>query len=60
MYNKYRKSAFVGSYYLHSHILYSATFFSPENRTVYEIMSKNMVEPKKAKTVWRLRGLLDK
>jgi hypothetical protein len=27
-----------------THILYSITFF-PENRAIYEIMSKNMVEP---------------
>ena len=28
-----------------THILYSITFF-PENLAVYDIMSKNMVEPK--------------
>ena len=29
-------------------------FFSPENRTVYEIMSKNVVEPERPHmTIWR-------
>ena len=26
-----------------------------ENRAVHEIMSKNMVEPEKTQTIWRLR-----
>ena len=29
-------------------------FFSPENRAVYDIMSKNMVEPERPQmTIWR-------
>jgi hypothetical protein len=37
------------------HILCSATFF--ENRAVYEIMSKNMVEPERpCKGIWRRAG----
>jgi hypothetical protein len=30
-----------------THILFSVTFFAPENRAVYEIMWKNMVEPER-------------
>jgi len=31
-------------------------FFPPENRAVYEIMSKNMVEPGRPQlTIWRMR-----
>jgi hypothetical protein len=37
-----------------AHILCSVTFF-PENRAVYEIMSKDMVEPERPHAVWRLR-----
>jgi hypothetical protein len=35
------------------HILYSATFF--ENRTVYEIMWKNIVQEAGHMTIWRMR-----
>ena len=42
-----------------THILCSLTFF--ENRVVYEIMSKNVVEPERPQTIRRLRrGILDK
>ena len=37
-----------------THILCSVTFFS-QNRTVYEIMSKNVVEPERTQTIWRQR-----
>ena len=36
------------------HILCSVTFF-PRNRAVYEIMSKNMVEPERLQTIWCMR-----
>jgi hypothetical protein len=36
-----------------THFMFSI-FFS-ENRAVYEIMSKNMVEPERPQTVWRMR-----
>jgi hypothetical protein len=40
-------------YKMKTHILCSITFFS-ENRAVYEIMSKNMVEPERPQmTIWR-------
>jgi hypothetical protein len=38
-----------------THILCSAIFFPPSNRTVYEIMSKNMMEPERTQTIWRQR-----
>jgi hypothetical protein len=38
------------------HILCSVTFFSPENRVVYEIMWKSTVEPDRPQmTIWRMR-----
>ena len=38
-----------------THILRSKSFFS-ENRTVYEIMSKNAAKPGRSQvTIWRLR-----
>jgi hypothetical protein len=39
-----------------THILCSVTFFS-ENHAVYEIMSKNVVEPEATNdvTIWRIR-----
>jgi len=37
-------------------ILCSVTIFSPENRALYEIMWKNIVEPGRAQiTIWRMR-----
>ena len=36
-----------------THILYLITF--SENHAVYEIMSKNMVEPEKIQIIWHLR-----
>jgi hypothetical protein len=38
-----------------THILYSVTFVFPENGAVCEIMSKNVVEPERPQTIWRLR-----
>ena len=39
-----------------THILCSITFFSPENRAVYEIMWTNMAEPDIPQmTIWRMR-----
>ena len=36
-------------------ILCSVTFFFPENRAVYEIMSKNVVEPERSQMIiWRM------
>ena len=40
------------------HILCSVTFFS-ENRAVYEIMSKNMVESEDVDNMAPARGILD-
>ena len=37
-----------------AYILCSITFFS-KYRAVYEIMSKNLVEPERMQTIWRLR-----
>ena len=38
-----------------THILCSVTFFSPENRAVYEVMSKNTVEPGRPQmAIWRM------
>jgi hypothetical protein len=37
-----------------THILYSGTFFST-NRAIYEIMSKNVVEPERSQTIWHMR-----
>jgi hypothetical protein len=35
-------------------ILFSVTFFFSENRAVYEIVSKNMVEPERPQlAIWR-------
>jgi hypothetical protein len=37
-------------------ILFSVTFFSPENRGVYEIMWKNIVDPERLQmAIWRTR-----
>jgi hypothetical protein len=36
-----------------THILCSVTFF--RNRTVYEIISKNMMEPERSQRIWRMR-----
>jgi hypothetical protein len=37
-----------------TYILRSVTFFSPENRAIYEIMSKNVMEPERPQmTTWR-------
>ena len=36
-----------------THILCSVSF-SPENRAVYEIMSRNTVEPQRPQTIWRM------
>ena len=36
-----------------THILYAVTFY--ENRAVFEVMSKNMVEPERTHKIWRLR-----
>ena len=33
-----------------THISYSVTFFFPEDRAVYEVMSKNVVEPERPQT----------
>jgi hypothetical protein len=41
-------------------VLCSVTFFPPENRAVYEIMSKNTVKPERKKTMWRLCVTLHK
>jgi hypothetical protein len=39
-----------------THILYSVTFFPPENHAVYEIMWKNMVERGRPQmTIWHMR-----
>jgi hypothetical protein len=38
-----------------THILCSVTFFSFENRAVYEIMWKNAVEPDRPQMTWRKR-----
>ena len=39
-----------------THVLCSVTFFLPENRAVYEIMWKNIVERgRQQMTVWRMR-----
>jgi len=39
-----------------THILYSVTFFFSENRVVYEIMWKNIVELDRPQvTIWRMR-----
>jgi hypothetical protein len=41
---------------IETHILCSVNFFSPENRAVYEIMWKNIVEPGRPQmTIWRMR-----
>jgi hypothetical protein len=37
-----------------THFIFS-NFFSLENRAVYEIIWKNMVEPRKPQTVWSMR-----
>jgi hypothetical protein len=39
---------------IETHILYSKTFFSLENRAVYEIMWKIMVEPNRPQMTWRM------
>jgi hypothetical protein len=37
-----------------TNILSPVTFFPPENRVVYQIMSKNMVKPERSQmTIWR-------
>jgi hypothetical protein len=36
------------------YILRPVTFF-PENRAVYEIMSRNMADPERPQTIWRMR-----
>jgi hypothetical protein len=36
-----------------THFMFSDSF--PENRSVYEIMSTNMVEPERTQTIWDLR-----
>jgi len=40
-------------------ILCSVTFFSPEDRAVYEVTWKNIVKPERPQIlIWRLRNLL--
>jgi hypothetical protein len=39
--------------------MFSDFFFSPENRAVYEIMPKNMVDPENADIVAPSRIILD-
>jgi hypothetical protein len=34
---------------------YHIPFFPPENRTVYEEIPKDMLEPERTQTIWRLR-----
>ena len=36
-----------------THFIFSD--FYPENRAVYEKMSKNLVEPERTQTIWRMR-----
>ena len=36
------------------HITYSDLFFPPENRTIYEKIPKDMLEPERTQTIWRL------
>jgi hypothetical protein len=38
---------------INTHFIFSELF--PENRTFNKIMSKNMVEPERTQTIWRLR-----
>jgi len=42
------------SYKKHQNILYVQQQLS-ENRAFYEIMWKNVVDPKKSQTIWRMR-----
>jgi hypothetical protein len=38
-----------------THILFAIIFFSPKNRSVYEIMWKNTVEPGRPQmAIWRM------
>ena len=37
-----------------THFTFSGSFFPPENRAIYD-MSKNMVQPERTQTIWRLR-----
>ena len=34
---------------------YSEQFFPPENRAVFEIKTRNVVEPERPQTIWRMR-----
>ena len=36
-------------------VLYLVTFYPPENRDLYETMSKNLVVPERRRTVWLMR-----
>ena len=38
-----------------THILYSETFFFFENRSVYEVMWKNIVEGAGHRSIWHIR-----
>ena len=38
-----------------THFMFSEFFFSSQNRTVYETMSKNLMEPERTQAIWRLR-----
>jgi hypothetical protein len=39
-----------------THFMFSNFFISPENRAVYEILWKNIVEPDRPQmTIWRMR-----
>jgi len=40
---------------IETHILCLTTFFFPENRAVYEVMWKSIVECGRTQTTWRMR-----